>query len=320
MSHLKKIFRGPTKDKAMGELDGIKVHQFTDNPTKAWSMLKVKQKVKKVTCLPLDTPIYPDKVRFVCISDTHHQTHKMNPIPNGDVLLHAGDFTFHGEIDQTIAFNEFLGSLPHKYKVVIAGNHDITFDEESLATRPNLKHVFRIDVDKLKATLCSKTGKENPHMWDLLTNCIYLQDSAIDIYGLKIYGSPWQPEFCGWGFNVTRGKDILEKWNLIPKDVDVLLTHGPPIGHGDICFDGLRTGCVELLSVIQNRVQPKYHIFGHIHEGYGVTTDGTTTFINASTCTLRYKPTNPPILFDLPLPEGYTKENDGAGVSADYKG
>ena len=66
----------------------------------------------------------------------------------------------------------------------------------------------------------------------------------------------------------------------------------------------MRAGCVELLSTLQTRVKPLFHIFGHVHEGYGVTSDGVTTYINASTCTLRYRPLNPPILFDVPLPEG----------------
>ena len=76
-----------------------------------------------------------------------------------------------------------------------------------------------------------------------------------------------QPEFCDWAFNLERGQKCLEKWNLIPNDVDILITHTPPVGHGDLCCTGVRAGCVELLNSIQKRIKPKYHVFGHIHEG-----------------------------------------------------
>lgn len=89
----------------------------------------------------------------------------------------------------------------------------------------------------------------------------------IEIYGLKIYGSPWQPEFLGWAFNIPRGVECLKKWEQIPDNVDILITHTPPLGHGDLACSGIRTGCVELLTSIQERIKPKYHVFGHIHEG-----------------------------------------------------
>lgn len=76
-----------------------------------------------------------------------------------------------------------------------------------------------------------------------------------------------QPEFHKWAFNLPRGSQCLEKWDKIPEDTDVLITHTPPIGHGDLCCTGVRAGCVELLTTVQQRVKPKYHIFGHIHEG-----------------------------------------------------
>ena len=140
-----------------------------------------------------------------------------------------------------------------------------------------------------------------------------------------------QPVFCDWAFNLKRGEPLREKWNKIPAGVDILMTHGPPVGHGDKSkYGDTRTGCVDLLHTVQTRVKPKYHVFGHIHEGttyiqyymymykwgteylqyscitrlfftgYGVTTDGFTTYINASTCTVQYQPTNAPIIFDLP--------------------
>ena len=80
-------------------------------------------------------------------------------------------------------------------------------------------------------------------------------------------GSPWQPEFGGWAFNLKRGEECLRKWNLIPEDTDVLITHSPPLGFGDLCSTGTRAGCVDLLQSVQTRVKPKYHVYGHIHEG-----------------------------------------------------
>lgn len=76
-----------------------------------------------------------------------------------------------------------------------------------------------------------------------------------------------QPVYGGWAFNLPRGQPCLDKWNKIPDNVDILVTHSPPLGHGDLCYSGIRAGCVELLSTVQNRVKPKYHIFGHVHEG-----------------------------------------------------
>ena len=100
-----------------------------------------------------------------------------------------------------------------------------------------------------------------------LTNCKYLQDSTTEIYGIKIYGTPWQPKFCGWAFNLERGQELMDKWDLIPDDTDILITHTPPVGYGDLCSSGTRAGCVDLLLSVQHRIQPKYHVYGHIHEG-----------------------------------------------------
>ncbi|XP_076351323.1 UPF0046 protein T07D4.2-like isoform X3 [Tachypleus tridentatus] len=281
----------------------IKIHPLTHNPSEAWEELRKVQVVKKVQPLPLNMPVSSRAVRFVCMSDTHSLTsHLKFPIPPGDVFIHAGDFTRCGLINEIKEFNKFLGKLPHKYKVVTAGNHELTFDPSTSDIEMVQRH---ISVLALAQRGGSKSSEKEPR--DLLTNCIYLEDSEVDIYGLKIYGTPWQPEFFNWAFNLPRGEACLAKWKKIPTDVDVLVTHSPPIGHGDFCVTGVRAGCVELLSTVQTRVKPKYHVFGHIHEGYGITTDGQTIFINCSTCNSSYEPTNLPIIFDIPLPQGYCK-------------
>ena len=118
---------------------------------------------------------------------------------------------------------------------------------------------------------------------------------------LTVYGSPWQPLYGGWAFNLQRGLSCSSKWSLIPPGVDVLMTHGPPLGRGDLCKPhGNRAGCEHLLEQVQERIKPRCHVFGHIHEDTCVSSDGFTTYINAATCTFNYRPTNPATVFDLP--------------------
>lgn len=198
-------------------------------------------------------------------------------IPEGDVLVHAGDITWKGNLDAVKRFNEWLGELPHKVKIVIAGNHDFCFE------KPSEKFLAR--------------GR--------LTNCIYLEDSGEEIDLLDgrkftVWGSPWTPWFYDWAFNEERGPLIREHWDMIPDNTDIVVTHGPPYGYLDKTDRGPRAGCEELATAIQ-RIKPKIHVFGHIHEGYGVEIDPNvgTKYINASSCTLQYRPTNPPIVVDI---------------------
>jgi hypothetical protein len=219
--------------------------------------------------------------RFVCLSDTHNQ-HNYMPVPDGDVLIHTGDFTFTGHPHEVKAFNEFLGTLPHPIKIVIAGNHELTFDVERYPNLAKRFHRFPFHAQQTKA---------------LLTNALYLEDQAVEVNNIKIYGSPWQPKYkSAWAFNLAHGDH--RKWDLIPSDTDILLTHGPAYGHGDLNTFGLAQGCRGLLKAIE-RTQPKYHIFGHIHEGYGVSRNQHTCFINASTCNRAYLPVNAPITFEM---------------------
>lgn len=281
----------------------IEVDRDTGNPSKAWERIRVHQRYYQCDPFPPSTPISEDKIRFVCISDTHGKIEgsKLH-MPPGDVLLHAGDFTQKGHMKEIEKFNSYLGALPYKVKVVIAGNHDLTFDDN--ITEASLR-TFGVQKSTVESYLSERGLKSVKQM---LTSAIYLEDSLVTVCGINIYGAPWQPVFCDWGFNLKRGEDILKKWQTIPTDIDILMTHGPPVGHGDLTGGNNNVGCVELLNTVQKRVKPKFHVFGHIHEGYGVTSDGYTTFINASTCTRRYLPTNAPIVFDFIIPEGHTKE------------
>jgi hypothetical protein len=127
----------------------------------------------------------------------------------------------------------------------------------------------------------------------------YLQDSGIEIDGLKFWGSPWQPWFCDWAFNLPRmGPDLREVWNKIPLGTDVLITHGPPHGVLDQVHGGDHLGCEELKNRLVS-VKPQVHIFGHIHDSYGVAQSKTTTYVNPSSCDEQYRMRNQPIVLEL---------------------
>jgi len=230
-------------------------------------------------------------IRFVCASDTHGMTDNLK-IPDGDVFIHAGDWSNVGEPEKVQKFNDFLASLPHPIKVVIAGNHEVSFDIEN--------------YDRLKDHFL--THMRNPcdpiKVRAMLTNCIYLEDSFTMVHGYKIYGSPWSPEFFNWGFNAKRGEEIMKIWDKIPDDTEILITHGPPYGiMDDDVMVGERIGCHDLLKVVKERVKPLVHVFGHVHEGHGVIEEDGTKFINAAICDEHYKPILEPIIFELPVKE-----------------
>lgn len=187
---------------------------------------------------------------IVCVSDTHGR-HRELAVPNGDVLLFAGDLSNHGSPEDVSEFDDWLAALPHPHKVVICGNHDFHFERQPDDARRRIRHAT------------------------------YLQDSGTRITGLNIWGSPWQPRFFDWAFNLDRGPDIAARWALIPDDTDVLITHGPPAGILDRTSRGEAVGCVDLLGRVRE-LKPKLHLFGHIHEGAGVLETADTLFVNAS--------------------------------------
>lgn len=207
-------------------------------------------------------------MKIIAISDTHGR-HNNLEVPDGDVLVFAGDITSYGELELVSGFNNWIGKLPHQYKLVIAGNHDFCFENEFRSKAVNM-----------------------------LQDCIYLEDNDVIIDNIKFYGSPWTPKFFNWAFDLERGQAIREKWELIPEDTDVLITHGPPFGHGDMTVWNKSAGCKDLLEII-NYIKPRVHIFGHIHEEFGITNNENTTFVNASTCNLKYEPVNRPVEIDI---------------------
>lgn len=205
-------------------------------------------------------------MRIVAISDTHGK-HRELDIPDGDILIHAGDITSAGSYNELAEINDFFGALPHKHKIIIAGNHDSCF--EASAKYSSL----------------------------ILSNVTYLQDEMVTIEGVNIYGSPWQPEFNDWSFNLKRGSEIKAKWDFIPDNTDILITHGPPFTINDATPADKMVGCSDLLNAVK-RVKPKYHIFGHIHHSFGIHEEDEIKFINACSVNEAYQIVNPPIVFD----------------------
>ncbi len=201
------------------------------------------------------------------MSDTHG-FHDDVDLPDGDVLVHAGDGLGVGSIAEVVALDRFLESQPHPHKIVIAGNHDWAFERSPAEAQAAVRHAT------------------------------YLQDSGVTIGGVSFWGSPWQPSFHDWAFNLDRGVALREKWDRIPEATDVLVTHGPPQGVLDSTFQGVAAGCEELRSAL-DRVRPRVHIFGHIHEAVGVRAVGPTRCINASICDLHYRVANPVQVIDV---------------------
>lgn len=235
-------------------------------------------------------------MRIVCISDTHSlHTGMVHEIPSGNVLIHAGDISNRGgEKDVTDFVHWFQNIKGFDMKIFVSGNHDHCFER---VNEPHHKGDYY--------WLHNLMSPENLSQSDV----VYLQDDFITIdtpefsKPIKFYGSPWQPWFYDWAFNLPRmGEELLEKWNNIPTDTDVLITHGPPNGFGDLVNNwrqpNTNVGC-ELLRNRIEEIKPLLNVFGHIHEGYGVYTNDKTTFVNASICTSDYRPTNKPIIIDL---------------------
>ncbi|RLN49304.1 hypothetical protein BBJ28_00007189 [Nothophytophthora sp. Chile5] len=229
-------------------------------------------------------------LRVVCLSDTHGRHRNVMNVPDGDVLLHCGDFTNHGTHEEIRNFNEWLGALPHRHKFVIAGNHDLCMDvsEYNLHWDKEFRH---------------KEYNDPTLSRELLTNCTYIENRSVVIDGVKIYGSPMTPPIPGRvaAFNVARGFAEQQHWAKIPADVDVLVTHGPPNGILDKTVTGLHVGSETLLREIMSRVRPRFHIFGHIHEAYGAARVGKTVFVNCATNTLLGKPRHAPVVLDIPV-------------------
>lgn len=227
------------------------------------------------------------KVKIGMISDTHNLHNHLlaywfdagvlNELEQCDILLHAGDSTSRGYRQEVISFLEWFNDFKCSHKAFISGNHDFFFEKDQEAVNEVLSQ---------------------------FPNITYLNDSGCEFMGLKIWGSPVQPWFHDWAFN-RRGADIVKHWDMIPEDTDILITHGPPKNILDEVaprFYGFNespnVGCPYLLDRV-NIINPRIHLFGHIHEGHGTYDGVKTKFVNASSVTETYKPTNKPVIMTI---------------------
>lgn len=222
-------------------------------------------------------------MKLVFISDTHTFQDKIS-VPDGDFIIHSGDYSFTGTIAEVNKFLTWFSELPHPYKIFVNGNHEVDF-------------------------------WKNPTLFESLIpkNVIYLYDREIIIEGLKFYGSPHTKEFGRWAYPYSSAVAAAEIWRWIPDDTDILVTHQPPYGIRDgvpykigreglyvpsLDLEGDPQGC-EVLRERLRTVKPMIHAFGHIHEGSGYSEINGTVFINASICDGKYKPVNPATVVTL---------------------
>lgn len=209
-------------------------------------------------------------MKLICISDTHCLHKKINfesICSDAEIIVHCGDFTNNGSEQEVIYFLDWYKSLPFKHKILVPGNHDWFFEENSREARQ----------------LC------------LDRQIILLNDSSCTINNIKFWGCPVTPAFFDWAFNKNK-EEIIWHWDIIPNDINVLITHGPPSNILSFNESKVDCGCVSLRKKIE-KINPKYHIFGHIHESYGIYKNEKTTFIN---CSLKNFPTlNIPIEIEI---------------------
>lgn len=193
------------------------------------------------------------------------------------VLVHCGDISSRGRQREVEDFVEWYEDLKFKNKLLIAGNHDFMFED-------NPEEALRILESKGKSIT-------------------YLNDSGVEIDGIKFWGSPVTPRFFDWAFN--RDADIQNHWNMIPHDTNVLITHGPPYGILDFTLrDRKPVGCHYLRKRLFDLRDLKVHSFGHIHEAFGQQIGDDEDFqgiqfVNASYLDLRYDPVNRPIVINI---------------------
>lgn len=208
-------------------------------------------------------------VKIVHISDTHN-FHKQIKLPQGDILIHTGDFcSGKGSLQQISEFNLWLDGLDFDEIVIIPGNHDMIVESNE--------------------SLCRS----------MLSNYHMLINEEVIIRGLKFWGSPYTPNFNDWGYNLPRGEKLKAVWDLIPEDTDVLLSHGPPRHILDFTPHGnLNVGCDDLARRVIE-VSPLISAFGHIHYSYGVNQMYHTYFVNSSICNEGYRPVNKPHIIEI---------------------
>lgn len=179
---------------------------------------------------------------------------------------HSPDYQINWLMD---TFCGWLEEQPAREKILVAGNHDIAFEEYPNLIKPAIRD-----------------------------RAIYLRDSEHVFEGVKFYGSPWQPPFYDWAFNAPE-EQLALAWQMVPDDVDVLITHGPAYGLRDMTTAPEHAGSSTLRYELDERLRPELHVFGHIHEAHGYVQRQYTLHANVSICNGQYKPINQPLYYDV---------------------
>lgn len=215
-------------------------------------------------------------MKIVAFSDIHGQQSKkltewFNKNP-ADLLIFGGDLQENQLNDFGTKFLDWMHKLPYPQKVMVFGNHDGNY----------------------KVTLQHKFDKGYDDIIILTDTSMIIRTPTCDV---KIYGSPHSVQYGSWWF-MMKDDELTELWKAIPDDTNILITHGPPFGIRDETVGKFTTGSKSLLERIKELKYLKYHIFGHIHESYGIDVIGKTTFLNVSLLNERYKLVNNPIIID----------------------
>lgn len=231
-----------------------------------------------------------------CVADLHG--HYPN-LEGGDLLIVAGDLTARDTHSQYLEFLSWLHKQKYKHYIFIAGNHD-NLIEMGVAITSHLANTTYLCDSGI--TLFDDDNAPR----QLNQDCIDINDLIPPkLKPIKVWGSPWTKRFEGMNpncmaFTVEKEEELAQKWQLIPPDTDILVTHSPAYSILDNTFNGEKAGCPWLYKWFMEKGRPKIHVFGHIHEAYGTCNRLINMqSINASHVNEQYKPVNKPIRIEL---------------------
>lgn len=220
-------------------------------------------------------------MKICIISDVHCKFDKL-VIPKCDILISCGDYSFLGEDREVRWFHEWLDQQDATHIISVQGNHE-----------KGVERNFQLSK-RIATEACPIVH--------------FIDEGLIEIEGLKIWCSAITPFFHNWAWNRYRGDEIKKHWDKIPLDIDVLVTHGPPMGildlveryNGQKCeYEFEHVGCQDLRDKIQELKNLKIHCYGHLHYNYGTVKIDDVTYINAAICDEDYRPSRKPIVIEL---------------------
>lgn len=210
------------------------------------------------------------KLKIVAISDCHNKYHKLI-IPECDILISAGDYSFQGNRKEVKDFHEWFNKQPAKHKISVQGNHELYVEK------------YFNEMKQVAEEACPGVH--------------FIDEGLVEVEGLKIWCSAITPFFCDWAWN-RHSYEIKKHWDKIPDDVDIVATHGPCYGildqttYADGTPKSNPLGC-PYLAVRIKELKPDIHLCGHIHSGFGEKHIDGTSYYNVSICDELYTPSNP---------------------------